>query len=95
MSMSNNIGGGSGSSSVREFSQFLNIAHRTTFENENTPTTIPTPIPFGCGSIGTRTKAINIGSLGDLQIKFLRFFARITIQEKDTSGFSRFWTVER
>ena len=52
-------------------------------------------IEIGCGSIGSRTKAINIGSLSDLQAKFLRFFARITIQEKDTSGFSRSWTVER
>ena len=49
----------------------------------------------GCGSIRLRTKSIKIGSLGDLQAKFLRFFARITIQEKDTSGFSRSWTVER
>ena len=49
---------------------------------------------IGCGSIGSHIKAINIGSLGDLQVKFLRFFARITIQEKDTSGFSRSWTVE-
>ena len=35
MSMSNNISEGSGSSSKREFSQFLNIARRSTFENAN------------------------------------------------------------
>jgi len=35
MSMSNNIAEGSGSSSVKEFSQFLNIAKRSTFENAN------------------------------------------------------------
>lgn len=33
--MSNNIAEGSGSSSKKEFSQFLNIAHRSTFENAN------------------------------------------------------------
>ena len=35
MSMSNNIAEGSGSSSAREFIQFLNIAKRSTFENAN------------------------------------------------------------
>lgn len=35
MSMSNNIAEGSGSSSKKEFSYFLNIAHRSTFENAN------------------------------------------------------------
>jgi four helix bundle protein len=35
MSMSNNIAEGSGSSSKKEFIQFLNIAHRSTFENTN------------------------------------------------------------
>ena len=35
MSMSNNIAEGSGSSSNRELSQFLNIARRSTFENAN------------------------------------------------------------
>jgi four helix bundle protein len=35
LSMSNNIAEGSGSSSKREFSNFLNIARRSTFENEN------------------------------------------------------------
>jgi len=35
LSMSNNIAEGSGSSSKREFSQFLNIARRSTFENAN------------------------------------------------------------
>jgi four helix bundle protein len=35
MSMSNNIGEGSGSNSRKEFNQFLNIAHRSTFENAN------------------------------------------------------------
>jgi four helix bundle protein len=35
MSMSNNIAEGSGSSSDREFKQFLNIARRSTFENAN------------------------------------------------------------
>ena len=35
MSMSNNIAEGSGSNSTREFSQFLNIARRSTFENAN------------------------------------------------------------
>ena len=35
MSMSNNIAEGSGSSSKREFRQFLNIARRSTFENAN------------------------------------------------------------
>jgi four helix bundle protein len=33
--MSNNIAEGSGSISNREFSQFLNIARRSTFENAN------------------------------------------------------------
>ena len=33
--MSNNIAEGSGSSSKREFSNFLNIARRSTFENAN------------------------------------------------------------
>ncbi len=33
MSMSNNIAEGSGSSSKREFRQFLNMARRSTFEN--------------------------------------------------------------
>lgn len=35
MSMSNNIAEGSGSSSIKEFHQFLNIARRSTFENAN------------------------------------------------------------
>jgi len=35
MSMSNNIAEGSGSNSNKEFSQFLNIARRSTFENAN------------------------------------------------------------
>lgn len=35
MSMSNNISEGSGSSSKKEFNQFLNIAKRSTFENAN------------------------------------------------------------
>jgi len=35
MSMSNNIAEGSGSSSKREFGQFLNVARRSTFENAN------------------------------------------------------------
>jgi len=35
MSMSNNIAEGSGSSSKKEFNQFLNIARRSTFENAN------------------------------------------------------------
>ncbi len=35
MSMSNNITEGSGSFSKREFSNFLNIARRSTFENAN------------------------------------------------------------
>jgi four helix bundle protein len=35
MSMSNNIAEGSGSSSQKEFRQFLNIARRSTFENAN------------------------------------------------------------
>jgi four helix bundle protein len=35
LSMSNNIAEGSGSSSRREFSNFLNIAKRSTFENAN------------------------------------------------------------
>jgi four helix bundle protein len=35
MSMSNNISEGSGSSSKKEFFQFLNIARRSTFENAN------------------------------------------------------------
>jgi len=35
LSMSNNIAEGSGSSSVKEFCQFLNIARRSTFENAN------------------------------------------------------------
>ena len=35
MSVSNNIAEGSGSSSNRDFSHFLNIARRSTFENAN------------------------------------------------------------
>lgn len=35
LSMSNNIAEGSGSTSKREFIQFLNIARRSTFENAN------------------------------------------------------------
>ena len=35
LSMSNNIAKGSGSNSKREFSNFLNIARRSTFENAN------------------------------------------------------------
>ena len=35
MSMSNNISEGAGSSSNKEFIQFLNIARRSTFENAN------------------------------------------------------------
>jgi four helix bundle protein len=35
MSMSNNIAEGSGSSSNKEFRQFLNVARRSTFENAN------------------------------------------------------------
>lgn len=35
MSMSNNIAEGSGSTSKKEFHQFLNIARRSTFENAN------------------------------------------------------------
>jgi four helix bundle protein len=37
LSMSNNIAEGSGSNSKREFSSFLNIARRSTFENANVP----------------------------------------------------------
>jgi four helix bundle protein len=35
MSMSNNIAEGSGSSSKKEFKQFLNMARRSTYENAN------------------------------------------------------------
>ena len=35
MSMSNNIAEGSGSTSNRDFNNFLNISHRSTFENAN------------------------------------------------------------
>ena len=35
MSMSNNIAEGSGSTSKKEFIQFLNMARRSTFENAN------------------------------------------------------------
>ena len=35
MSMSNNIAEGSGSSSNKEFKQYLNVARRSTFENAN------------------------------------------------------------
>jgi four helix bundle protein len=35
MSMSNNIAEGSGSSSKKEFNQYLNMARRSTFENAN------------------------------------------------------------
>ena len=35
MSMANNIAEGSGSSSHKEFKQFLNVARRSTFENAN------------------------------------------------------------
>ena len=35
MSMSNNVAEGSGSSSKKEFKQFLNVARRSTFENAN------------------------------------------------------------
>ncbi|WP_443947603.1 four helix bundle protein [Pedobacter sp. AW1-32] len=33
--MSNNIAEGSGSSSTKEFAHYLNIAHRSAFENAN------------------------------------------------------------
>ena len=36
MAMSNNIAEGSGSTSKKDFSNFLNIARRSTFENANT-----------------------------------------------------------
>ncbi len=36
MSMSNNIAEGSGSISKKDFSNYLNIARRSTFENANT-----------------------------------------------------------
>ena len=35
MSISNNIAEGSGSASDKDFNNFLNIAHRSTFENAN------------------------------------------------------------
>jgi four helix bundle protein len=35
MSMSNNIAEGSGSSSKKDFGNYLNIAHRSIFENAN------------------------------------------------------------
>ena len=35
LSMSNNIAEGSGSTSKKEFNQFLNVARRSTFENAN------------------------------------------------------------
>jgi len=35
MSMSNNIAEGSGSTSKKDFKQFLNVARRSTFENAN------------------------------------------------------------
>jgi len=35
LSMSNNIAEGSGSTSRKEFNQFLNVARRSTFENAN------------------------------------------------------------
>lgn len=35
MSISNNIAEGSGSASYKEFNNFLNIAHRSTFESAN------------------------------------------------------------
>ena len=35
LSMSNNIAEGSGSNSIREFAQFINIAKRSVFENAN------------------------------------------------------------
>jgi four helix bundle protein len=35
MSMSNNIAEGSGSNSKKEFTQYLNVARRSTFENAN------------------------------------------------------------
>ena len=35
MSMSNNIAEGSGTTSKKEFKQFLNVARRSTFENAN------------------------------------------------------------
>ena len=35
MSISNNISEGSGSSSTKDFANFLNIAKRSTFENAN------------------------------------------------------------
>ena len=35
LSMSNNIAEGSGSNSIKEFAQFINIAKRSVFENAN------------------------------------------------------------
>ena len=51
LSMSNNIAEGSGSSSRREFSNFLNIARRSTFENANVTLVLESRGPLDEGEV--------------------------------------------
>jgi len=66
MSMSNNIAEGSGSSSKKEFRQFLNIARRSTFENANILILLE------------RRNLISKGSLSELLTKLDRLCRQIT-----------------
>jgi len=66
MSMSNNISEGSGSSSKKEFIQFLNIARRSTFENANILILLK------------RRKLINDDTLGKLLDKLDHLSRKIT-----------------
>ena len=66
LSMSNNIAEGSGSSSKKEFKQFLNIARRSTFENANILILL------------RRRNLISDESLGDLLTRLDRLCRQIT-----------------
>ena len=66
MSMSNNIAEGSGSTSKREFKQFLNMARRSTFENANISILLQ------------RRNLISKESLDELLIKLDRLCRQIT-----------------
>jgi len=70
MSMSNNISEGSGSSSKKEFNQFLNIAKRSTFENANILILL------------NRRKIVTDSELEDLQEKLDHLCRKITNFQK-------------
>jgi four helix bundle protein len=68
LSMSNNIAEGSGSISKREFSNFLNIARRSTFENANVILILEK-----CGLLGERDATEMLISLDRLCRKITSF----------------------